>query len=129
MQRIVIRLSSRYSDLAILNDANVLEAATNYIKPNLLSSQSSQPCCLANVRVPPPGSEFAHDSAAYLAQLVGEGRPLIATVASRERPATTGRDKHPHRAMPKLHLVLREPGAEASVNEEMLRAGEGRLHG
>lgn len=93
--------------------------------PPLLAAPCLQPCCLAHIRAPALNAEFGIDSASYLASMVGDGRPLTATVVGRDKPTAAGpRDKHPHRNQARLHLVLREEGSSSSINEEMLMAGE-----
>lgn len=80
---------------------------------------------LAYLRIPALDEEFGQDAAAALAQLVGSGKRLRASVIGRERPV--GGPKHPARAAGKMVVVLKEEGAERSINAEMLAAGMARL--
>lgn len=96
------------------------DSALAAVPPQAVAAQ------LAYLRVPNLDEEFGQDAAATLAQLVGGGKRLKASVITRERPAG-GKDRHPGRAGGKLHVVLKEEGAERSINAEMLAAGMGRL--
>lgn len=86
----------------------------------------AHPATLAYVKVPEPGSDYAAEATAYLGQLLGGGRELQAAVVRRERPAA-GKDKHPRNTLSRLHVVLSEPGAPTTINQEMLIAGLARL--
>jgi len=72
----------------------------------------------ARRQIPALDEEFGQDAAAALAQLVGSGKRLRASVIGRERPV--GGPKHPARAAGKMVVVLKEEGAERSINAEML---------
>jgi staphylococcal nuclease domain-containing protein 1 len=102
----------------------------------------SQSLCCASRRhltltqhtIPPPppqipalDEEFGEEAAATLAQLVGGGKRLKASVIGRERPAAGARDRHPARAGGKLVVVLKEEGAARSINAEMLAGGSRAL--
>lgn len=83
----------------------------------------AQMCQLAYVKVPEPGTDYYNDATAYLAQLLGGGRPLTAYVVSKEK-ALPGM-KHIKYGRPKLHLTLAE--GETNIATEMLLAGLARL--
>ena len=75
--------------------------------------------------MPALNEEFGADAAAALAALVGGGKRLRASVVAKERPAPGPGARHPARAGGKLLVVLKEEGAERSVNAQML-AGAAR---
>jgi hypothetical protein len=77
--------------------------------------------------VPGLDTEWGPEAIGYLSQLLGGGRELQATVVGRERG--NAKDKHPRKALGCLQVVLREPGATGSVNEEMLTGGRRRAPG
>lgn len=81
-----------------------------------------------HTQVPGLEEEFGSDAAAYLAQLVGNGKRFTATVVRRER-GLGAREKHPRKAADKLHVVLKGEGDDAKVDvaREMLLEGLARL--
>jgi hypothetical protein len=77
--------------------------------------------------VPGLEEDFGSDAAAFLAQLVGNGKRFSATVVKRERGGGA-REKHPRKAADKLHVVLKADGDEKlDVAREMLLEGLARL--
>jgi len=79
------------------------------------------------VQVPGLEEEFGADAAAFLAQLVGNGKRFNATVVRRER-GLGAREKHPRKAADKLHVVLKGDGDDKlDVAREMLLEGLARL--
>lgn len=71
--------------------------------------------------------DFGADAAAFLAQLVGDGKRFAATTVRRER-GLGAKERHPRKAADKLHLVLK--GVEdpkLDVAREMLLEGFARL--
>lgn len=78
-------------------------------------------------QVPGLDEDFGSDAAAYLAQLVGNGKRFTATVVRRERGAGA-REKHPRKAADKLQVVLKGEGEDkVDVAREMLLEGLARL--
>ncbi|KAI8465187.1 MAG: hypothetical protein J3K34DRAFT_473642 [Monoraphidium minutum] len=94
------------------------DAALAAVPPQAKAAQ------LAYLRIPGLDEEFGQDAASTLAALVGGGKRLRASVIGCERGA---RERHPAKAAGKLIVVLKEEGAERSINAEMLAAGMGRL--
>lgn len=88
---------------------------------------SSFPALSALLQVPGLEEDFGSDAAAFLAQLVGNGKRFSATVVKRERGGGA-REKHPRKAADKLHVVLKADGDEKlDVAREMLLEGLARL--
>ncbi|KAG2491495.1 hypothetical protein HYH03_010073 [Edaphochlamys debaryana] len=83
------------------------------------------PCCLAYIKVPEPGSDWAADGRACLSHLLSGGRPMLAHVVSRER--ADPKAKHPKGRNGKLTAVLVEPETNTNIAVEMLLAGMARL--
>ncbi|KXZ48282.1 hypothetical protein GPECTOR_29g59 [Gonium pectorale] len=85
------------------------------------------PCCLAHIKVPEAGSDWAADARACLTGLLSGGRPLLAHVVSRERPDPRAASKHPKSKNGKITAVLVEPETNTNIAVEMLLAGLARL--
>lgn len=78
------------------------------------------------LQVPALNEDFGADAAAYLAQLVGNGKRFTATVVRRER-GLGAREKHPRKSADKLLVTLKSEDGAADVIKEMLTAGTARL--
>ncbi|EFJ43941.1 hypothetical protein VOLCADRAFT_95870 [Volvox carteri f. nagariensis] len=108
--------SSKASGLRMVR---TIDAAMSAVPPQAI------PCCLAYIKVPEQGSDWAADARACLSSLLGGGRPFLAHVVSRER--ADSKAKHPKQRNGKITAVLVEPETNTNMAVEMLLAGMARL--
>ncbi|KAL6757416.1 hypothetical protein V8C86DRAFT_2625605 [Haematococcus lacustris] len=99
----------------------LMEPALAAVPPQALQ------CCLAYLKVPSAGVEYANEARALLTQLLGGGQPLTATVISKEKPGAKDNAKNPRWANNKLAVTLVEPNSQGDVAVELLCAGLARL--